>query len=93
MRALVARYGPVGSFWPENPGVPKRPLRTWQIWNEPQLRYQWSGRDWQAGYGTLLRASHDALKKDDPGCTVAAASLTSASNAFVASTPAAFIGA
>src|SRR2546429_540736 len=47
LRALVARYGPAGSFWSENPSVPRRPLRTWQIWNEPQLRYQWADQDWQ----------------------------------------------
>lgn len=76
LNALVSRYGPNGTFWSEHPDVPKRPLRTWQVWNEPQLRYQWSGRDWQAGYGSLLRASHDALKKDDPGCTVVLAGAT-----------------
>jgi Glycosyl hydrolase catalytic core len=76
LRALVGRYGPSGSFWTENPGVPKRPLRTWQIWNEPQLRYQWANKDWQAGYGRLLRAAHQALKQADPGCTVVLAGTT-----------------
>jgi Glycosyl hydrolase catalytic core/Beta-galactosidase len=73
---LVARYGPVGSFWAEHPDVPTRPLRTWQVWNEPQLRYQWSESDWEQGYGKLLRAAHDALKKDDPGCKVVLAGAT-----------------
>src|SRR5436190_4012105 len=76
LNALVARYGPSGSFWAEHGDIPIRPLRTWQVWNEPQLRYQWSGRDWQAGYGGLLRAAHDALKKADPGCTVVLAGAT-----------------
>jgi hypothetical protein len=76
--ALVARYGPSGSFWNEHPDVPKRPVRTWQIWNEPQLRYQWAEKDWQAGYGALLRAAHDALKRGDPGCTVVLAGATNA---------------
>src|SRR3954453_4022979 len=74
--ALVARYGPSGSFWPEHPDVPKRPLRTWQIWNEPQLRYQWSETNWEQGYGQLLHAAHDTLKKDDPGCTIVLAGAT-----------------
>jgi hypothetical protein len=74
--ALVARYGPSGSFWSEHPNVPKRPLRTWQVWNEPQLRYQWAESDWATGYGRLLHAAHDALKRDDPGCTVVLAAAT-----------------
>ena len=32
---LVRRYGPKGSFWTANPSLPKRPIRDWQIWNEP----------------------------------------------------------
>ena len=35
--AAVARYGPGGSLWRENPGVPVRPIRAWQVWNEPTL--------------------------------------------------------
>jgi polysaccharide biosynthesis protein PslG len=76
LNALVARYGPNGSFWAEHPAVPKRPLRTWQVWNEPQLRYQWAEKNWATGYGRLLRAAHDALKKDDPGCRVVLAGAT-----------------
>jgi hypothetical protein len=76
LNALVARYGPAGSFWSEHPDVPKRPLRTWQIWNEPQLPYQWGDANWEAGYGRLLRAAHAALKKADPRCTVVLAGAT-----------------
>lgn len=76
LNVLVARYGPSGSFWAEHPDVPKRPLRTWQIWNEPQLRYQWADKNWETSYGALLHAAHDALKKDDPGCTVVLAGAT-----------------
>jgi hypothetical protein len=74
--ALVARYGPNGSFWSEHPEVPKRPLRTWQVWNEPQLRYQWGDPDWETSYGKLLNAAYPALKKADPGCTVVLAGAT-----------------
>jgi hypothetical protein len=76
LNALVARYGPAGSFWVEHPELPKRPLRTWQIWNEPQLPYQWAAKDWEQGYGKLLHAAHDALKQADPGCTVVLAGAT-----------------
>ncbi len=73
---LAQRYGPNGTFWSEHPEVPKRPLRVWQIWNEPQLRYQWASKDWEAGYGQLLHAAHDALKQADPGSTVVLAGAT-----------------
>jgi hypothetical protein len=76
LHALTGRYGPAGSFWTEHPEIPKRPLRTWQVWNEPQLRYQWASPDWEQGYGRLLAAAHDALKQDDPGCVVVLAGAT-----------------
>src|SRR4051794_9283552 len=37
VQALVQRYGPNGSFWTENPQLPKIPIRNWQFWNEPEL--------------------------------------------------------
>ncbi len=46
---VVRRYGPSGSFWAENPGVPKTPVRQWQVWNEPDItRYLTppAGRSW-----------------------------------------------
>jgi hypothetical protein len=70
LNALVARYGPSGTFWSEHPDVPKRPLRIWQVWNEPQLRYQWADKDWETSYGKLLGVAYDALKKADPGSKV-----------------------
>ena len=41
-RGAVKRYGPSGSLWVDDPLVPKRPLREWQIWNEPHLRLYWN---------------------------------------------------
>jgi hypothetical protein len=74
--ALVARYGPSGSFWAAHPDIPRHPLRVWQIWNEPQLRYQWGEKDWEASYGKLLNAAYPALKKADPGSKVVLAGAT-----------------
>jgi Beta-galactosidase len=39
LRTLVLRYGPRGAFWEEHPELPRRPLREWQIWNEPHLDF------------------------------------------------------
>jgi hypothetical protein len=80
--ALVGRYGPSGSFWTENPTVPKRPIRAWQIWNEPNLPYQWARAGNQGfkkvapAYGKLLKASRKTLRKADRGSKVVLAALT-----------------
>ena len=31
LREAILRYGPRDSFWAENPSVPKRPIRVWQL--------------------------------------------------------------
>jgi hypothetical protein len=78
---LVERYGPNGSFWTDNPALPKRPLREWQIWNEPHLRTYWdapakSRWAYPAGYGKLLRSAYRAVKVRDPGANVVLAGIT-----------------
>jgi hypothetical protein len=65
--ALVARYGPDGSFWAEHADLRKRPLRQWQIWNEPGLSKH---------YGPLLRAAHAAVREADPRAKIVLAGLT-----------------
>lgn len=76
--ALVKRYGPQGSFWGEHPELKKKPLRKWQIWNEPHLGFQWTDEpdDFAAGYGALLRAAYRAVKAADPRGTVVLAGLS-----------------
>lgn len=66
LKGAVARYGPNGSFWAENPVVPKRPIRTWQIWNEENFKY-FVAKPNPAEYGKLVKLSHTALKSVDPG--------------------------
>jgi hypothetical protein len=76
MTAAVARYGPTGSFWSEHPGVPKRPIRNWQIWNEPNFKY-FIAKPNPTEYGTLVKISSTALKAADPGAQVILAGLFS----------------
>lgn len=66
VKGAVARYGPNGSFWAENPAVPKRPIRTWQIWNEENFKY-FIAKPNPAEYGKLVKLSAAALKSADPG--------------------------
>jgi hypothetical protein len=76
LTAAVARYGPSGSFWAEHPGVPKRPIRNWQIWNEPNFKY-FVARPNPAEYGKLVKISYTALRAADPGAQVILAGLFS----------------
>jgi hypothetical protein len=76
LTAAVARYGPTGSFWSEHPSVPKRPIRQWQIWNEPNFKY-FIAKPNPAEYGKLVKISHTALKAADPGAQVILAGLFS----------------
>lgn len=66
VKAAVARYGPVGSFWAENPTVPRQPIRTWQIWNEPNFKY-FVARPNPTEYARLVKLSYAALKSSDAG--------------------------
>ncbi|HYI80538.1 MAG TPA: hypothetical protein VEW67_06735 [Thermoleophilaceae bacterium] len=79
MRVLVERYGPDGRFWAENPTLPRRPIRKWQLWNEPNLRYSWTEREWAPGYVKLLRAGRKAVKAADPGARIVLAGLANVS--------------
>ena len=65
--ALVARYGPDGTFWADHADLPERPLRRWQIFNEP-------GRSKR--YGPLLEAASRAAKDVDPEAQIVLAGLT-----------------
>lgn len=66
VKAAVARYGPNGGFWAENPLVPKRPVRVWQIWNEENFKY-FVAKPNPAEYGKLVKLSSTAIKSVDPG--------------------------
>jgi Beta-galactosidase len=80
LEALIARYGPQGSFWVEHPELPWRPVRSWQIWNEPHLNIWWNvdGRSenaWVREYARLLKAAKATIDAADPGATVVLAAL------------------
>jgi hypothetical protein len=76
LRSAVERYGPNGTFWASNPQVPKRPIRTWQVWNEPNFKY-FVIRPNPAQYGKLVKISSAAIKGADSGAKVVLAGLFS----------------
>lgn len=64
VKAAVARYGPRGTLWAENPSLEARPIRNWQIWNEPNFKY-FVARPNPAEYGKLVKVSYAALRSRD----------------------------
>lgn len=72
---LVQRYGPQGSLWRERPDIPYRPIRSWQVWNEPNLSFYWPGGVDAAEYVRLLRATSRGIKAADRRAEVITAGL------------------
>ena len=79
LTTLIQRYGPAGAFWQEHPQLPRRPVRRWQIWNEPDLGKYWAQKDWAPGYVRLLRAARKAVKTADASAQIVLAGLTNRS--------------
>jgi hypothetical protein len=69
LKQAIARYGPNGAFWAENPTLPKRPLRTWQVWNEENFQF-FVTKPNPAEYGKLVKLSSATIKDADPGAKV-----------------------
>jgi hypothetical protein len=84
LRACIERYGPNGTFWGKHPELPNKPLREWEVWNEPEIIFHWyrqpRGRAWGKSdakrYVKLLRASYKAVHDADPGAKVVLAALS-----------------
>jgi hypothetical protein len=84
LRAAIERYGPHGDFWEQHPDLRYRPLREWQIWNEPEIAFHWYRqpftRKWHPSdarrYVKLLRAAYDTVHDADSGAKVVLAALS-----------------
>ena len=63
--ALVRRYGSNGTFWAERPELPKLPITSWQVWNEPNLERYWASGPDAGEYVQLLRTVSKAIKAVD----------------------------
>jgi len=70
---LVGRYGPAGDFWDGREA--KRPIRRWQIWNEPNFAIFWRPGPSPRGYARLLKISARAVRRLDPKAEIAAAAV------------------
>jgi hypothetical protein len=72
---LVHRYGPGGAFWRVHRELPQVPVRSWQIWNEPNIPAWWGGHPDPAAYVGLLRTVAPAIRSADPAAEVVSAGL------------------
>jgi hypothetical protein len=68
--ATVARYGPNGTFWTENPDVPKVPITAWQVWNEQNSSEFFKPKPKPKSYGKLLEAAASAIRAEDASADV-----------------------
>lgn len=75
LRAAIERYGPRGTLWAEHPDVPRVPIRSWQVWNEPSHEGFWSIQPFARRYLALLRAASKAIRGADSGARVVLAGL------------------
>ena len=73
--AVVRRYGPNGSFWAQNPSVPKLPITSYQIWNEPNIPAYWPSGPNPRQYAKLLRAAAKGIHGADPAAEIVTAGM------------------
>lgn len=72
---LAKRYGRNGAFWKSHPELPYVPVRSWQIWNEPNVPVYWAPRPNPEAYAQMLRSSSSEIKAVDPRAEVLTAGI------------------
>jgi hypothetical protein len=81
LKALVARYGPSGSYWATayrqkyGAGATPLPIQSWQVWNEPNLKSYFAPSPSPGKYARLVQISHDAIKSKDPQARIVLAGM------------------
>ena len=70
VHAAVARFGPGGAFWAQNPDLSYDPVRYWQIWNEENSPDFWAPKPSPAAYARLLKITAGTLRAADPNAKI-----------------------
>ena len=70
VRDAVGRYGAEGEFWDLNRSLPYRPIKAWQVWNEPNFAPYWNRRPDARSYVRFLKLTHDAIASQDESAKV-----------------------
>lgn len=69
-RAFAGRYGRDGEYWRANPGLPKVPVTSYEIWNEPNHPAFWRPAPDARRYAELYLATREAIRSVDPDARV-----------------------
>ena len=78
---VVRRYGPRGSFWRSRPDLPRVPVRSWQVWNEPNLPVYWPTGPSAREYTRMLQATARQIRRADPGAEIVTAGIADSGRA------------
>jgi hypothetical protein len=73
--AVARRYGVNGSLWSERPSIPKLPITSYQVWNEPNLPVYSQPRPDPKRYVALLKAAAHGIRAVDPKAEIVTAGL------------------
>jgi hypothetical protein len=73
--AIARRYGPNGSFWAQNPTVPRIPITAYQVWNEPNIPAYWPTGPNPRQYARLLNATARGIHAADPSAEIVTAGM------------------
>ena len=73
--AVAGRYGRGGTFWEMHPELEPRPLKSYQVWNEPNLPAYWRPTPDAASYLRLVRLTRERLRAVDPLASIVLAGL------------------
>jgi hypothetical protein len=66
--AAAKRYGSAGTFW-STCSCPARPIRAWEVWNEPNLSTFWPAPN-PAQYAQLLTTTRTKLRRTDAAARI-----------------------
>lgn len=79
LAAIQERYGKGGDFWRMHPELPARPLRAYEIWNEPNrgdMQPQQTGIPAPKLYARLLDISSKAIEAGGGGAKIVTGGMT-----------------
>jgi polysaccharide biosynthesis protein PslG len=75
VRAAAERYGSNGTFWSQNPLLPKLPVIDWQLWNEVNSPSFWFRKPSAKQYVGLLKVFSRGIRSGDPSAKIVLAGL------------------
>jgi hypothetical protein len=67
---VVDRYGPNGTFWTDNPSLPKNPIEVYQILNEQNSETFFAPKPNAKQYAKILAAAADAIRSRDASAEI-----------------------